>query len=231
MWRGIFRVRAIISSKESRPHMRLLLVRHGQSLGNIEARIQGDDDPLTEHGREQARHAAAYLATRGDVTHLYASSLARALETATIIGVAIGQGPVPVPGLAEINAGTAAGMLWTEWSEQFPDKAARRGSESLMEEWDGGESAHIFSLRVLAAYNEIVTRHQGTHDVVVLVSHGGALTWISAHVHGDPLDAWPAQRAGFLNCSISELEIDADGKCTIIAWNEHAHLEGLATHS
>ena len=212
--------------------MRLLLVRHGQSLGNIEARIQGDDDPLTGHGREQARRVAAHLAARGDVTHLYTSSLARAYETAAIIGAAIGREAVSVPGLAEINAGTAAGMLWTEWSEQFPEEAARRANNShFMEEWDGGESAHIFSLRVLAAYNEIVTRHQGTNDIVVLVSHGGALAWISAHVHGDPLNAWPAQRSGFLNCSISELEIDAEGKSTIIAWNGHAHLEGLATHS
>ncbi len=212
--------------------MRLLLVRHGQSLGNIEARIQGDDDPLTGHGREQARRASAHLAARGDITHLYASSLARALETATIIGKAIGRDPVPVPGLAEINAGTAAGMLWTEWTQQFPEEAARRiANESLMEAWAGGESAHVFSIRVLAAYNEIVTWHQGTNDVVALVSHGGALAWISAHIHGDPLDAWPAHRSGFLNCSISELEIDAAGNSSIVSWNEYAHLEGLVTHS
>lgn len=212
--------------------MRLLLVRHGQSLGNIEARIQGDDDPLTEHGREQARRAAAHLATRGDITHLYASSLTRALETATIVGNAIERDPVPVPGLAEINAGTAAGMLWTEWSEHFPEAVKRMAEEDrYMHTWAGGESGKTFGDRVLTAYNEIVTRHQGTNDVVVLVSHGGALAWISAHVHGDPMDVWPSGRAGFLNCSISELEIDTAGISTIVSWNEHAHLEGLATHS
>lgn len=212
--------------------MHLLLVRHGQSLGNIEARIQGDDDPLTEHGRTQARAAAAHLGARGDITHLYTSSLMRAHETAAIIGAVIGLDAMPVPGLAEINAGTAAGMLWTEWSRQFPEEAARRVSNThLMEAWEGGESARVFANRVLAAYDEIVTRHRTTNDVVALVSHGGALAWISARIHGDSLDSWPATRSVILNCSISELAIDEDGTSTIVAWNQHAHLGNLDTSS
>ena len=75
--------------------MLLLLVRHGQSLGNVEQRIQGIDDPLTDHGREQARGVARALADRGDITHLYASPLDRALETASIIGAATGREPAP----------------------------------------------------------------------------------------------------------------------------------------
>ncbi|HWV36110.1 MAG TPA: histidine phosphatase family protein [Thermomicrobiales bacterium] len=210
--------------------MRLLLVRHGQSLGNIESRIQGDDDPLTDHGRAQARAAARALAERGDITHLYASTLMRAFETASIIGRAIGLDPVPVPGLAEINAGTAAGMLWSEWSAQFPEEARRMASDDrYLEAWAGGESGKTFSERVLAAYNEIVTRHQGTQDTVTVVSHGGALAWISAHIHGDPMDVWPSARAGFVNCSISELEIDATGQGEIIAWNQADHLGALET--
>ncbi len=213
--------------------MRLLLVRHGQSLGNIEARIQGDDDPLTEHGREQARAAATHLATRGDVTHLYASSLTRAYETASIIGGAVGLDAVPVPGLAEINAGTAAGMLWTEWSEQFPEDAARISGrdQTFLHRWQGGENGKEFADRVLAAYDEIVTRHQGTQDVVVLVSHGGALAWISARVYGDPMDVWPYNHGGFVNCSISELEIDANGEGKITAWNQNTHLGDLSAES
>src|SRR5690349_7965495 len=73
--------------------MRLILVRHGQSVGNVEQRIQGKDDPLTDFGRRQAAAAGETLAARGDITHLYASPLARAFETATIIGRAIGLQP------------------------------------------------------------------------------------------------------------------------------------------
>jgi len=207
--------------------MRLLLVRHGQSLGNIEARIQGDDDPLTDIGRAQAAAAGRQLARRGDVTHLYASPLARARETAEIIGASIGIAPVFERGLAEVNAGTAAGMLWEEWAARFPEQAERVRAAEFTHRWEGGESGQEFVDRIFAAYDRIVTQHRATSDVVVVVSHGGPLAWISARVHGDPLDAWPVDRAVFGNCSISEIEVDAHGAHTIGAWNALDHLEML----
>lgn len=209
--------------------MLLLLVRHGQSLGNIEGRIQGDDDPLTDLGRRQAAAVAEALAARGDVTHLYASTLDRAMETAGIIGRAVGLEPVPLAGLAEINAGNAAGLLWLDWREQFPERAEIMANpkRGVLEGWEGGETGKQFSQRVLGAYNEIVTRHVDTNDVVVAVSHGGSLSWIAAHAHGDSLDIWPGDRGGFHNCSISEVHVDAEGVGTPGLWNQDAHLAGL----
>jgi len=211
--------------------VRLILVRHGQSQGNIEARIQGHDDPLTALGRAQARLAGEALARRGDITHLYASSLDRAYETASIIGEVIGLAPVRVPGLAEINAGTAVGLLWTEWVEQHPEEAARMQSRErpLTDRWAGGESGQEFADRVFAAYDEIVNRHLSTADVVVAVSHGGPLAWIAARIHGDPVDQWPYSRGIFLNCSISELSVGADGHGEVVAWNLTDHLAGIVT--
>jgi broad specificity phosphatase PhoE len=210
--------------------MLLLLVRHGQTVGNIEGRIQGDDDPLTEFGRSQARAVASHIAQTHAVTHLYASPLERALETASIIGAATGREPVPVVGLAEINAGRAAGLLWTDWRDQNPELAElmASGDRSLESGWEGGETGRQFGERVIAAYNEIVTRHVGTDDVVVAVGHGGSLAWIAAHAYGDPLDIWPGARGGFLNCSVSELRIDASGHGTPGPWNQVDHLEDLS---
>lgn len=210
--------------------MRLILVRHGQTHGNLDARIQGHDDPLTELGRRQAHVTAAVLAARGDITHLYASPLDRAFETARIIGAAIGLEPVPVAGLAEVNAGDATGMLWADWSVQFPEQAAliQSHERSLSYRWVGGESGQEVADRVLAAYDEIVTRHQGTDDVVAAVSHGGPLAWISAKVHGDPMDVWPSGRGIFGNCSISELRVDERGHGVVIGWNHTDHLDGIA---
>lgn len=209
--------------------MRLLLIRHGQTHGNIDARIQGHDDPLTDLGLNQARVTAGLLLARGDITHLYASPLDRAFETARIIGDAIGLEPVRVAGLAEVNAGDATGMLWRDWSEQFPEQAAiiQGGGRSLSYRWAGGESGQDVADRVLAAYDELVTRHQETTDVVAAVSHGGPLAWISARVHGDPMDVWPSRRGIFGNCSISELDVDARGHGEIVSWNQTGHLHGI----
>ncbi|MBA2247620.1 MAG: histidine phosphatase family protein [Chloroflexia bacterium] len=210
--------------------MKLILIRHGQTLGNVDARIQGHDDPLTDLGLQQARITAKLLGTRGDITHLYASPLDRAFETARIIGAALGLEPVPVAGLAEVNAGDATGMLWTDWTERFPEQAAiiRSQGRSLHHRWVGGESGQEVADRVLAAYDEIVTRHQGGDDVVAAVSHGGPLAWISARLHGDPMDAWPSRRGIFGNCSISELDVDARGHGEIVSWNQTGHLDGIA---
>jgi len=209
--------------------MLLLLVRHGQSLGNIEARIQGSDDPLTDFGRLQARTVAARLAQRNDITHLYASPLVRAMETASIIGAVVGRTPVPIAGLAEIDAGRAAGLLWSDWRTANPELAAIMADPNrpMDRGWEGGENGQQFGTRVIAAYDEIVTRHVGTDAVVVAVGHGGSLAWIAAKAHGDPLDIWPGARAGFRNCSISELVIDRDGHGEPGAWNQVSHLEGL----
>ena len=215
-------------AKEGR--MRLLLVRHGQSLANIEARIQGDDDPLTDLGRAQAEALGLHLRSRGDVSHLYASPLDRARETAEIIGRHLGIAPVFEPGLAEINAGNAAGLLWEEWAARFPEHAARlqRGEITLAERWEGGESGQEFADRIMATFDRIVERHRATSDVVVVVSHGGPLSWISARLHGDPLDAWPFDRAIFGNCSLSEIEIDEHGSHRIGALNVIDHLATLS---
>lgn len=209
--------------------MRLILVRHGQSVGNVESRIQGRDDPLTDFGRRQATAAGAYFSARGDVTHLYASPLDRALETASIIGKAIDRTPVEVPGLAEIDAGVAAGLVWAEWVGQFPEEAAamQAATVSPFGIWRGGESGQDMADRVFAAWDEIVERHLDSTDVVALVSHGGPLAWIAARVHDDSLDVWPADRAVFRNCSVSEIEFDADGSHRIIGWNQTEHVENV----
>lgn len=213
--------------------MRLLLVRHGQSQANIDGIIQGADDPLTEVGRQQAHRAGQYLGERHEVTHLYASPLARARETAEIISTYLAPDLALEPGLAEIDAGIAVGMTWDAWSEANPDKVARMRTEerTIHDRWEGGESGKEFSDRVFAAYDRIVTSHLGTDDTVTVVSHGGPLAWIAARLHGDSLERWPFAWSRFTNCSITEIEIDETGAHTVSALNVTTHLEGLGEAS
>src|SRR5579871_2888961 len=63
----------------------LILVRHGQSLWNLEDRFTGwVDVPLTQQGREEAKRAGKLLkGYRPDVA--YTSTLARAQNTLSLI--------------------------------------------------------------------------------------------------------------------------------------------------
>lgn len=205
--------------------MRLLLIRHGQTRGNVLQHLQGDDDPLTDLGRNQAQVTGRYLARHESITHLYASPLARAFETASIIGNAIRHEPMVEPGLAELNIGIAAGTPFQAWAEANPQHIDRaRDPVSRMDFlWEGGESGHAFRDRVFAAWDHIVNEHLGSDHVVAAVSHGGALGWIAARIQGLPTDTWPA--SSFRNLSISEIDIDRHGETTVVEWNRVTHLE------
>ena len=62
--------------------MKLYLVRHGQSTGNIGGTLMGQSDhPLTPLGEDQARAAAERLAPFGPMP-VYSSDLPRARATA-----------------------------------------------------------------------------------------------------------------------------------------------------
>lgn len=65
--------------------MKIYLVRHGQTGGNVAHRHQAEHTPLTSLGKEQA-HRVAEIVRLYQPTHLLSSSLVRAIETAKIIG-------------------------------------------------------------------------------------------------------------------------------------------------
>lgn len=111
--------------------VKVILARHGETDWNASARIQGKSDiPLNGRGRAQARELAAAVQRLGTVEIIYASPLSRALETAQIIGRALGLEPAPAAALTELNFGDWEGCSWEEigrrWPEQFAAYSADR---------------------------------------------------------------------------------------------------------
>lgn len=202
--------------------MQLLLVRHGESTGNVSGVLQTDDEALTDRGREQARAIAARLAARGDVRSLYTSPLARARETASIIGEAVGLLAAPDPRLAEINVGTAAGQTFEAWATAHPDEALRFQTEGVDYQFPGGETPRRLGTRTAEAIDDVIRTHRLLDGAVVVVSHGGALAWIVSHLLHEPRDTWPSRR--FDNCSLTEVTVDPDAQAvSFVCLNEISH--------
>jgi broad specificity phosphatase PhoE len=145
----------------------LLLVRHGETDWNAEGRLQGHTDrPLNDHGRRQANALAERLAGEEPIAAIYASDLARARETAEIVGGRLGLPVVVDADLREKN--------WGNWEGLTGDE--RAAIEFV------GESTDEHRERVMRAVRRIVERHPGQR--IVVVTHGGSLRRIQAAVSG-----------------------------------------------
>src|SRR3954451_7890805 len=135
----------------------LLLVRHGETDWNAEGRLQGHTDrPLSDYGRSQAQQVAEELGGE-ELEAIYSSDLARARETAEIVGERLGLPIVLDPDLREKDWGTWEGLTPVE----------RDRVEFV------GESTEAHQERILRALRRIAERHPGGR--VLVVTHGGSM--------------------------------------------------------
>lgn len=79
--------------------LKLLFIRHAESTGNQEKRMQGQGDyTLSELGLQQAAKLARSLLAEGWIpTHIYSSPLKRAAQTAQILLDYFQMAPLPAP--------------------------------------------------------------------------------------------------------------------------------------
>lgn len=119
---------------------RVFLARHGQTVWNLEHRLQGQlDSPLTADGIMQAEAMAERLTPAG-IRTVCSSPLGRALHTATIIATRLEADLIEVPELAEIDHGRFAGMTWDEIDEAYPTAREERAANRYGWAFPGGES-------------------------------------------------------------------------------------------
>ncbi len=154
--------------------MRLLLIRHAESEGNAQGRLQGRKEyPLTEKGRAQASALAERLVTMS-VAALYSSPIRRALDTAETAGERLGLAVVREPRLQEYDFGDhLSGLTWQEIREQQPHIVQALVSDaSDFPSYPGEEGRAAFRERVSAAMSEIAVRH-AQDEAVAVITHAG----------------------------------------------------------
>jgi broad specificity phosphatase PhoE len=177
---------------------RLILVRHGQSTHNAQARLQGQaDPPLSDAGRAEAELLRPALPAFED-DRVVTSDLQRAAQTATLLGY---PGARRDPRFREIDVGEWEGRPLAEFPAG-PETAWRGGPLQA----PGGESWADLQARVGNALDELIAQG-GTW---LVVCHGGVVRAALSHVTG----ADPQRVAGPANASV-----------TIVRANERPQLE------
>ncbi|MBM2832600.1 MAG: glmM [Dehalococcoidia bacterium] len=150
--------------------LRLILVRHGETLWNREHRVQGgaSDTDLGERGREQAVHIAKAL--RGEkIDAIYSSPLKRTYETARAVARHHAVEIVLEPRLRELHTGELEGVLVETLRKSLFQYMVEKEEGGGFLRLPGGESLTDLNQRVSPAVEDIVRRH--TEGVVVIVSH------------------------------------------------------------
>jgi len=148
------------------------LIRHGETAFNREGRLQGQiDPPLSDLGREQARRIGERLA-EVDIAHVYASPLARALESARI---AVGdRAPIETrAGLREMNLGAWEGKQAPELRANFGDTVRLWFEQPSAARIPGAETIRAFRARVVRTMGEIRAAH--ADGTVAVFAHGGVV--------------------------------------------------------
>lgn len=176
---------------------RVVCLRHGQTLWNVEKRFQGHTDiALDETGIAQAARAASLLAALRP-TMLVSSDLRRAFDTASALGRITGLDVSVDKDLRERGGGEWEGLTRDEIKAGWPVE---------YEAWEapGGEDVAHVADRVADAVQRWASRLD-ENGLLVVASHGAALRLGICRLLGLPQELWSA--LGSLgNCSWSVLE-------------------------
>ncbi len=183
--------------------MKLILVRHGQSLWNLENRFTGwCDVPLTEQGKKEARTSGKMLKEQNiDFDIAYTSYLKRAQETLEIILQETKQVPIKKTWmLNERHYGALQGMnkdearkifgeeqvhLFRRSANTYPPSLSKEDKQNpafdiLYKDVDKQnlpltENLNDVVIRVSNYYNEEIKQQLKQNKNVLVVAHGNTL--------------------------------------------------------
>jgi broad specificity phosphatase PhoE len=201
--------------------MRLLLVRHGQTLSNVNHLLDtGLPGPgLTELGEQQAAALVEALSSEG-IKAIFASTLLRAQQTAQPLADDRGL-PVQVrDGIREIDAGELEMRSDSEAVDLYVRTVIGWADGKLDARLPGGPNG----ASVLAAYDEVVAEIESLvsdDQTALLVSHGAAIrTWVAARVAG--LSAEFAAANALANTAVVILRGSMATGWSLVSWDGRA---------
>lgn len=213
-------------------------MRHAETLFNRMERIQGwANAPLTEKGIAETHRSANGLAEI-EFDAIYSSDLQRAIETAEIVKSNNHYSTnVPIQIMKEfreVNFGYYEGLdvnlLWKDVENHillnYPEQAAFDYTQQMelflntlheLDPYKIAENYTTFWMRIESGLLELLNRHAGTNETILVVSHGLAIKNL---LHG--LIANFNETDRLLNASICKVQY-RDGQFQLLTYNDCSH--------
>ncbi|MGB3300276.1 MAG: histidine phosphatase family protein [Phormidesmis sp.] len=170
-------------------YLKLLLIRHAQSLGNLQGQMEGQSSTaLSALGQQQAEQLSHSLGQSTLPSHIYSSPLLRASQTTDYLthGLQHLKHSFKIQktdALQEMHQGVFQGLTWKQAQYQYPDLCARLLSSLAWQPVPKAESLAAARDRAQLWVNHILSQHRGG-DVIWAVSHEGFLQQLIAGVMG-----------------------------------------------
>lgn len=201
---------------------RLILVRHGQSYGNVERRL--DTRPpgaaLTPLGRDQARAFARAACNRpAMLTH---SVAIRASETASVIGAELALPVHEMDGIHEVQVGKLENRNDDEAVAEFNAIYERWHRGELDVPLPGGETGNEVLARYVPVLTDLRMRYLDYDDWdgdIAVVSHGAAIRLAAAVLAG--VDGTFVLDKHLENTESVVLAPITDGRWSCLRWGIH----------
>ena len=195
----------------------IYLTRHGQTLWNIEKRLQGrGNSPLTGEGIERAKE----LRDRIKDIHIdiiYSSPIERALTTANIIKGDKSIEVITDDGLMEMCFGDYEGQITDEVMKENPDwdiSLIMKGNTELTA--PNGENLAEVRDRVARSMNKIIEENRG--KTILIVAHGITLKAIMYYFKDEEVNSEVMGQA-----TLTKVNVDENNKFYIEFKNDNSH--------
>ena len=208
---------------------RILAIRHGETLWNVDTRIQGHlNIDLNDTGRWQAERVGQALADE-PIQAIYSSDLRRAFETAQAIATAPSRLAARTPSpsqvtphlqLRERHFGHLQGKTWAEIEAEYPEECRLWRSRDPHWAPVGGESLTALRERIQTCVNVLASQHLG--EQIVLVAHGGVMDALYRLATNQAIDAPRSWHLG--NAAINRLLWTPQG-LSLVGWGDVSHFD------
>jgi broad specificity phosphatase PhoE len=162
---------------------KFIMVRHGESEGNRDRRFTlSSEVPLTKVGLHQAHQVAQRIGRMFRPELIISSPFRRALHTAEIIGSELKLPIEIVQELHERDLGCLKGHSYDDLRALVSKDPAYDPANGWAWKPQGGESYEDVRERVVGAITKLLERYPDNETVIV--SHGGVMLAIWAHIAG-----------------------------------------------
>ncbi|MCI9224346.1 MAG: histidine phosphatase family protein [Acutalibacter sp.] len=200
---------------------RIYLIRHCQSMGNIEHKFQGQYDADISPAGEKQLELLGLRFRNEPIDVIYTSPLKRARMTAQAIAKYHNDIEViDEPGFIEMNVGELENRSLKELALNYPETAEKWDRYPDLCEFPGGETMAEVYERVNRALDRVIAENPGR--TVVITTHGGVLRNLYARIQfGEPAGIRKSEVFG--NTGVSTVIAEGD-RLYFESTNDLSHL-------